>query len=38
MSPEEKQDHDRKRYEEAKAYMATVKPDRPRFPFLAPKK
>jgi len=37
MTPEEKRDHDRKRYEEAKAYMATVKPDRSRFPFLAKK-
>ena len=34
MTPDEVREHNRKRYEEAKAYMATIKPDRSRFPFL----
>jgi hypothetical protein len=37
MTREEKREHDRKRYEKAKAYMATVKPDPSQFPFLSGK-
>ena len=37
MTREEKREHDRKRYTEAKAWMASIKPDPSRFPFLAAK-
>ena len=37
MTRDEKREHDRKRYEKAKAYMDTIKPDPSQFPFLAGK-
>jgi len=37
MTFEERRAYEHQRYEEAKAYMATVKPDRSCFPFLAQK-
>ena len=37
MSEEERWDFDKKRYEEARAWMDTIKPDPLRFPFLAGK-
>ena len=37
MSEEERWDYDKKRYEEARAWMDTIKPDPSRFPFLAGK-
>lgn len=37
MTPEEKREYDHQRYEKAKAYMATIKPDPSRFPFLPQK-
>jgi hypothetical protein len=37
MTREEKRAHDRQRYAEAKEWMASVKPDLSRFPFLPQK-
>ena len=37
MSEEERWDYDKKRYEEARAWMDAIKPDPSRFPFLAGK-
>ena len=37
MTREEFREHNRKRYEKAKTYMATIKPDPSQFPFLAGK-
>jgi hypothetical protein len=37
MTREEFREHNRKKYEEAKAWFATIKPEPERFPFL-PKK
>ena len=37
MTREEKRVHDQKRYEEAKEWMASIKPDPSRFPFLPQK-
>ena len=38
MTREEKREHDRQRYEKAKEWLATGKPDYKRFPFIAKKK
>jgi len=38
MTFEERRAYEHKKYLEAKTYMATIKPDPSRFPFLAPKK
>ncbi|MCL2745340.1 MAG: hypothetical protein FWE67_15970 [Planctomycetaceae bacterium] len=37
MTREEFREHNRKRYEEAKEWMATIEPDPSRFPFLPQK-
>jgi hypothetical protein len=37
MTREEIREHNRKRYAEAKEWMATIKPDPERFPFLPQK-
>jgi len=37
MTREEFREHNRKKYEEAKEWMAMIKPDRSRFPFLTQK-
>jgi len=37
MTPEERRAYDHQKYLEAKASMATIKPDRSRFPFLRKK-
>ena len=37
MTREEKLEHDRKRYEKAKEWLASGKPNPDRFPFLAGK-
>ena len=38
MTREEKREHDQKKYEKAKEWLATGKPDYERFPFIAKKK
>ena len=37
MTFEERRTYEHQKYLEAKAYMATIKPDRSRFPFLPQK-
>jgi len=37
MTPEEFREHNKKRYEENKEWMASIKPEPSRFPFIAKK-